>query len=314
MREVTEEGGETPVVLIVNDEEWTSRSLQSILQPNGYAVLLAYTGKQGLHLARKVRPDIFMVGLDLPDVAGEDLVDQLVQLPNVRPSSPVILFTSGSVNRRRRLSALRSGAWHLLRPPFDPDELLLRMKTYSRAKQDVDRAMESTFVDPATGFYNIQGLIRRATEITADASRNARPVACVVLGAGNGSESADTNGRILNELSARLAAILEATTRLSDSIGRIGESEFAILAPGTDDSGANRLAERLLEAVDSSDEPTPELTDRMRRVKAGFDAVTDTRNRHILPEDLLRNATSALRHVQEVGNGVRTWRFEEGTA
>ena len=37
-----------PLVLIANDQEWSARSLESILAPNGYAVLRAYTGIQAL--------------------------------------------------------------------------------------------------------------------------------------------------------------------------------------------------------------------------------------------------------------------------
>ena len=42
----------SPLVLIANDQEWSARSLESILGPNGYAVIRAYTGQQALERAR----------------------------------------------------------------------------------------------------------------------------------------------------------------------------------------------------------------------------------------------------------------------
>jgi len=45
------------LVLIANDQEWSARSLETILGPHGYAVLRTYNARQTLDLARRVRPD-----------------------------------------------------------------------------------------------------------------------------------------------------------------------------------------------------------------------------------------------------------------
>ena len=70
----------------------------------------------------------------------------------------------------------------MISSPFNPQELLARLVPLIAAKRDMDVALESSFVDPLTGFYNIRGLMRRITEISADTSRSGRPLACVVLG------------------------------------------------------------------------------------------------------------------------------------
>jgi DNA-binding response OmpR family regulator len=172
----------TPLVLVINDEEWTTRSIESILKPHGYAVLMAYTGRQGLELASKIRPDILLVDLRLPDVTGIDLCARLRELPTVRPSTPMLLFTSGSIDRAERLAAFRSGAWGVLQPPFNPEELLAQLAPFAAAKQDADTAFDTSHLDPLTGFYNMRGLLRRVVEITADTARSRRPLACVALG------------------------------------------------------------------------------------------------------------------------------------
>lgn len=305
----------TPLVLLVNDEEWTSRSLESILKPNGYAVLLSYTGKQSLELVSRVSPDVLLVDLNLPDMTAEELAPKLRKMRNVRPSTPVLFFTSGRVDRQRRIECLRSGAWQVLQPPFDPDELLVRLQRYVEAKQDADHALEQSQLDPVTGFYNVQGLLRRANEIAADATRSRRPLACVVLGPsspdGHGTEDENADaGFAEDDISKRLANVLLATTRISDAIARVGETEFVILAPGTDPSGATRLAERLLEAVEAGTDENQELPPALRRLKAGVHAVTETEREAIFPEELLRKATTALRQVQGEENGSRLRRFE----
>ena len=52
---------------------------------------------------------------------------------------------------------------------MDPNELILRMETFVKAKHEADRVREEGLMDPGTGLYNVRGLLRRATELSADA-------------------------------------------------------------------------------------------------------------------------------------------------
>ena len=63
----------SPLVLVANDQEWSLRSLESILQPHGYEVLRAYTGRQALERARAARPDVIILDSEMPDMRGLDV-------------------------------------------------------------------------------------------------------------------------------------------------------------------------------------------------------------------------------------------------
>lgn len=285
----------TPLVLVINDEEWTTRSIESILKPRGYAVLMAYTGRQGLELASKIRPDLLLVDLRLPDVTGTDLCARLRELPTVRPSTPMLLFTSGSIERNERLAAFRSGAWGILQPPFHPEELLAQLEPFVAAKRDADQAFETAHLDPLTGFYNMRGLLRRVVEITADTARSRRPLACVALGPmrrGDGEEDEAPT----EEFVRSLGNILLSVTRLSDAVGRMGDDDFVIVAPGTDETGAARLVERIGEAIENGSGQDAGLRDL--DLKAGYYAARGEGSDTVVPEELLRRATDALRKAQ----------------
>lgn len=295
----------TPLVLLVNDEEWTTRSIESILKPEGYAVLRAYTGRQGLELAAKMRLDLVLIDLRLPDITGIDLCAQMRRLPTVRPSTPILIFSSGSVKRSDRLAGLKAGAWNVLDPPIDPQELLALLGPYIAAKQDADAAIELSYVDPLTGFYNVQGLIRRVTEMSGDTTRSHRPLACVVLGpsgpAPMSSEATefpqDTASHPADpDVTRSLGNMILSATRLSDAVGRVGENDFVIMAPGTDQEGAHRLAERVMEAVDRAASQNESL--QQIDLKAGFYVVSGSEPDTLIPEEFLRRATSALRGAQ----------------
>jgi len=100
----------TPLVLLVDDQEWTSRSIESILRPKGHVVLKAYTGQQALDLVKKVSPDAMLVDVHLPDIDGIDLVRQLKASPTVHATTPILMITSTTIGRAERLEALSAGA------------------------------------------------------------------------------------------------------------------------------------------------------------------------------------------------------------
>jgi diguanylate cyclase (GGDEF)-like protein len=297
----------TPLVLLIDDQEWTSRSIESILRPKGHVVLKAYTGQQALDLIRKVSPDAVIVDVHLPDIDGIDLVRQLRASATISSVTPILMITGGSVGRAERLEALGAGAWDIYTHPIDPNELILRMETLIRAKQDADRVREEGLTDPGTGFYNARGILKRAREVGADAVRFDRPLTCIAFGPN--SLAPDRSSDDTHALSQRVAAALRTITRVSDTIGHLGPGEFVVVAPGTGQEGALRLADRVLDAIEGTADATeavdPEL---LRQVRAGFCAIRGSEP--TTPEDLLLKATTALRKAQAGNDSFRVRAFE----
>lgn len=304
----------TPLVLLVDDQEWTSRSIESILRPKGHVVLKAYTGQQALELVGKVNPDAIIVDVHLPDIDGIDLVRKLKESPTVQATTPVLMITASSVGKAERLEALSAGAWDILTHPVDANELVLRMDTFVRAKQASDQTREEGLTDPGTGFYNVRGILKRAKEIGADAIRFDRPMACIALGPhalGADEQDQERAASFAEEVARRVASALRATTRISDTVGRLGPGEFVIVAPGTDDKGALRLADRIMEAAEKVAQEQgigSASLDELRRLRAGFCAVRGSEP--LTAEDLLLKATMALRRAQADDGSFRVRAYD----
>lgn len=294
----------TPLVLLVDDQEWTSRSIESILRPKGHVVLKAYTGQQALDLVKKVSPDAVLVDLHLPDIDGVDLVRRLKESDTVHETTPVLMVTSATVGRAQRLESLSAGAWDVLTHPVDPNELILRVDTFVRAKQEADRVRDEGLTDPMTGFYNVRGILRRARELGADAVRFDRPLTCIAFGPhGTGEGEEEPTATV-----EPLADALRKVTRISDMIGRLGPGEFVVVAPGTDQDGGVRLADRVLEALDQLIAEQPTLGSELLEVRAGLCAVTE--KDAPTPEDLLLRATMALRSAQAEDGSFRVRAYD----
>jgi DNA-binding response OmpR family regulator len=297
------------LALLINDEEWTSRSLESMLRPEGYAVVRAYTGRQGYELASRLNADLVVVDLKLPDIDGVELCRRLRELPAVRATLPIVMVTSGPMGRAQRLEAYRAGIWDVIEPPFDPLELVARLQPYVRAKCEMDQAMERADIDAETGCYSVRGLIRRLTEVRADARRSSRPLACVVIGPSSTEAPEGVRSPswevASNELTRRLGIQLLELTRESDAVARTAETDFVILAPGTDREGAERLIARVLEGLEEDGGVGGFL-------RAGVCAVSANDVDSPAADEFLRRATHALRDAQtrssfEGWAGLRTF-------
>lgn len=285
-----------PLVLIANDQEWFARSLESILWPSGFDVLRSFTGRSALERLRHTRPDVVILDVGLPDTDGVSLCQQIRGEGLVSDSTPILFTAPERPPRRLRLAALRAGGWDFLGHPLDAEELTLRVWSYVRARFDAERARDESLLDETTGLYNIRGLECRAREWAAHAFRNHGPLACVVLAFDTSEEEPAPDDAIAQAI-RRLADVFKATARLSDVVGRLGRTEFAVIAPDTTAVGATRLAERLARA--GAGDPT--FKPRGVSFHAGYEAIPDYHAHPIEPVDMLVRATTALRMVRQHG-------------
>ena len=292
-----------PLVLIASDQEWSGRSLETIIGPRGYGVVRAYTGHQVLETARSSHLDVLIIDTRLPDVDGIALCRQLREQRIVPATTPIILTTSVQATRANSIAAFAAGAWDFCPHPVDSDLLLSKMETFVRAKRAADRAQEESLLDESTGLYNFRGMARRARETGAEALRVRGAMACVALApvmddALEAGESMETLAKGVGE---HLGMALARTARASDVIGHLGRGEFAVIAPATSPEGAERLMERLQRALEGTLVPVGN-SPRAFRVRGSFFAVPDYTESSIHVLEMLERASSSLHAHHPVGN------------
>jgi diguanylate cyclase (GGDEF)-like protein len=301
-----------PLVLIANDQEWSARSLESILGPSGFAVVRAYTGQQALERARTSQPDLIILDAQMPDMHGFEVCRALRSDPRFSATTPIVITTSGPSGRTQRLEAYRAGAWEFLGQPLDGEALLLKLNTFLESKREVDGLREENLLDPGTGLYNMRGLSRRAREIGAEAFRRRDPVACVVFAPEiDVTEEEETPEDEARRMSDQVALLFRQAGRASDAIGRLGMAEYGVIAPATGPEAAVRLARRLGGAVESSPIPV-RGGERTLRLRAGYCAVPDFAESSVDAVELLLRATTALRDLKREGAaGERIRAFDQ---
>jgi diguanylate cyclase (GGDEF)-like protein len=301
-----------PLVLIANDQEWSARSLESILGPNGYSVVRAYTGQQALERARSSQPDLIILDAQMPDMHGFEVCRTLRSDPRFSATTPIVITTSGPSGRTQRLEAYRAGAWEFLGQPLDGEALLLKLNTFLQCKREVDALREENLLDPGTGLYNMRGLSRRAREIGAEAFRRRDPIACVVFAPDQDEDESDTQeDEDARRMSDQVALLFRQAGRASDAIGRLGQSEYGVIAPATGPEAAIRMVRRLGGVIESSPIPV-RGGEKNLRLRAGYCAVPDFAESSVDAVELLLRATTALRDLKREGQaGERIRAFEQ---
>jgi diguanylate cyclase (GGDEF)-like protein len=299
-----------PLALVAGEEEGSAGRIEELLGANGFAVLRTPTGQHALARARTTNPDVVFIEAVLSDMSGLELCRTLREDPRVSKSTPILITTPHDPTREQRIEALRAGAWECVGRSTDGAELVIKHHAYMRAKLDADRSRAEGLLDPSTGLYNRQGMARRAQELGSYAFREHGSLACVVL-ALDLEPDAVSMGDTAAAAILKSVQALKSAGRLSDVFGRLGPTEFAVIAPSTDPAGALRLAERMVRAIRESSTADGERLP-VRQVRVGYEAVSNVGYAPIQPVDLLVRASAALR--RGTAEGGRSWirRYDDG--
>jgi len=115
-------------ILIIEDEQALSRSLQDAFEYNGYTVFVSDDGEKGLYLAEKEHPDLVLLDVMLP---GMDGFEVCTRLRRKWFGAPILMLTARS-EEIDRVVGLEIGADDYIVKPFSTRELLARVKAHLR--------------------------------------------------------------------------------------------------------------------------------------------------------------------------------------
>ncbi len=124
-------------IIVVEDEAQIRRFLRTTLVSEGYQVVEAETGKQGLAEAATRKPDLIILDLGLPDMDGVEVVRGIRTWSTV----PVIILSARS-QESDKVSALDAGADDYLVKPFGVGELLARIRVALRHVTSISTGVE----------------------------------------------------------------------------------------------------------------------------------------------------------------------------
>lgn len=117
-------------ILVIDDDDLVSRTLQRALKMYDYQVMTANSGIEGIQLARRHRPDLFILDIMMPGVDGYQVCRQIRGDPLLKELP--VLFLTAKAKDEDKIEGFRAGADDYLVKPFNMQELELRVKAILR--------------------------------------------------------------------------------------------------------------------------------------------------------------------------------------
>ncbi len=125
-------------ILLIDDDKFLAQSLTRLLESQGYEVASAHGVVQGRELAGQQVPDLIILDLGLPDGDGVELCRDLRTVL----TSPILMLTSRGESIDKVIG-FDAGADDYLVKPFDPHELLARVRALLRRQNQYDRPSDA---------------------------------------------------------------------------------------------------------------------------------------------------------------------------
>jgi diguanylate cyclase (GGDEF)-like protein len=224
-------------ILVVDDDPDIARFVEVNLRSAGYEVSVAGDGAEALDRATEIRPDLVLLDVMMPRLDGFEVAQRLRKNPQTANTS-IIMLTAKALSSDK-VTGLQSGADDYIIKPFDPIELLARVKGTLR------RAKEMRNLSPLTG---LPGNIRIQEEIERQV-REHRPFAVLYVDLDNFKTYNDKYGFVRGDrLIQGTARMIQDAVMASDTdgfVGHVGGDDFvAVVEPETAEEVAKRVCER----------------------------------------------------------------------
>lgn len=225
-----------PTILVVEDDPMLGRLLRATLEAEGYLVVVAPTGEDGIAYALREVPQLLLLDLMLPGINGFEVVEQL--RANVKTAHIPVVMLSARHDTADKVRAFESHVDDYLTKPFNSDELLARLRTQLRH-------VEESLLSPLTRLPS--GLrVERAIEAQLQSETH---WSILYLDLDNFKAYNDVCGFLRgNELIRLLARVASAAVReagnVPDFLGHIGGDDFVVITtPDRVDAICRRLIE-----------------------------------------------------------------------
>lgn len=246
-----EDSAESARVFVIDENATHIDRIRRALAADGDTVEIATDPEGGLAVLAEQDFDLVIVSLLLRDADGLRLCARIRGQAKTRGLPILALIEQGDHERLAR--ALDIGINDYLVHPIDRNELLARVRTQVRRRRYQDRLratleqnVAAALTDSLTGLHNRRYLSRHLDGLLADARKNSKPLALLMVDIDHFKNVNDTHGHAVGDEVIRVVANrLQQHVRSFDTVARWGGEEFVVAMPDASLDVATTVAERL---------------------------------------------------------------------
>lgn len=257
MQETSALNGPKGKVLIVDDAPDTIEIIQTLLRYEGYDVISASTGEEGVKKAEEENPEVVLMDISLPGIDGSEA------LRRIRKTNPLIsvIMLTAFATVDNAIFALKEGATDFVKKPFENEHLihivnqcLERYRTL-REKQRLEEEVRRLFTtDDLTGLCNHRHFFKTLEVELARLKRQKTFLSLLMFDLDNFKRYNDLYGHLEGDkVLKKVGEIVRRLIRSNvDSGFRYGGDEFAVLLIGASLDKALVIAERIRSYIEGA--------------------------------------------------------------
>ncbi len=292
-------------VLVIDDSKAVRKQVLDVLQAQGIfdTYFEAASAIEGFKMVLTQPADVILCDLEMPGMDGFKFIGMAKAREELR-DIPIIMLTSHD-NLEAKIRGLEQGASDYVTKPFEPGELVARVKVQLKVKILQDSLKQSNLLlqeisvtDPLTHLYNRRYLMDTLAKELKRSFRTRAPLTLVMADIDHFKRINDTYGHQQGDaVLVNVAHSLRDRLRPYDVAARFGGEEFALVFPDTPLAMATQVAERLRLAIQEM--TFAGLADL--RVTASFGIATFPASGIRSVDDLIREADEALYRAKRAG-------------
>jgi diguanylate cyclase (GGDEF)-like protein len=241
-------------LLVVDDDADSLAIIAEALRWEGYQVQTESSGQVAIETIKTWDPDLILLDVNMPGMNGLEALKDLRHKENKYVS---VMFISGNTSTEAVIAGLDAGADDYIPKPFDPLELLARVRTQLRIKDLNDqllrvneRLKELVDTDDLTGLFNMRSVYQRLESELERGRRFGRQVCVVMMDMDYFKSVNDGHDHLFGSfVLTEVGGIIRGNIRTIDLGARYGGDEFLMILTETNAEGAMKFCERLRRAI-----------------------------------------------------------------
>lgn len=290
-------------ILLIDDDKDNLRFLARILEHESYKVLQATSGLEGIQLLKDFSPDLVILDINMPQLNGF----QTMKLLRQKDEHVSVIFLTANNSTEDIIRGLESGALDYICKPFNPLELVARVRSqlkFKRTQQELreaNRKLQSLVdIDDLTGLYNMRSIYDRLNNEIERARRYKHGLAVIMMDMDHFKNVNDGHDHLFGSyVLSQVGEIVKKNIRSVDFAARYGGDEFLICLTQTQTQGALRFADRLRKVI--SETEFTQDKDKMHMTASFGVALIEGKGAVIDAHTLVRIADTKLYEAKDKG-------------
>lgn len=245
-------------IAVVDDDPAIRRLLRLLLTRAGFQAFECTTGTEARERLWKEPWDIAILDRKLPDMDGVVLCHEIKSNPEHR--TRYIIMLTGEDEQEDKVEGLELGADDYITKPFQPAELLARVRAAKRIVDLQKELLETnkrlellSITDGLTRLHNHRHFQDELSRTFEESTRYERPLSLAMMDIDFFKKVNDTYGHAVgDDVLREVARLFRDSVRSTDLVARYGGEEFAVMMPETAMDDAAIFAEQIRSMIEST--------------------------------------------------------------